>query len=64
MKIFGKGYIQRFFSLFHKHFKRELLPQNVAETPNFHLDAIGATLPQVPNPLGMVPHALLHNGTT
>ena len=64
MKISCKGYIQRFLTQFHRNFKHAFLPQNYTRIPNFHLDTIGATLPQVPNTLGMVGHDALHNGTT
>ena len=64
MKIFDKGYIQRFFTLFPRYFKRVFLPQNLKGTPNFHLHTIGGTLPRVPSTMGIVDHHPLHNGTT
>ena len=64
LKIFGKGYIQRFLTLFYRYFKREVFHQNVPEPPNFHSDIQGGTLPVVPGPLGTVVRHSLHIGTT
>ena len=64
MKIFHKGYYQRFLALFHRISKHEFFTQNKAGTRNFHLHTIGGTMPQLSNTLGRVAHGALHNSAT
>ena len=63
-EIFDKGYIHRFLTLVHTIFKVQFLVENMQETPNFCMDLIGGTMPEVPNIVGILDQHPLNIGTT